>query len=117
MERTISLQETLFGLPITCTATVLDGGLHVLLTGGCRTHTGAVSLCRPKEAPTTISFPGHKEQIISESWAKFLADALEKEVCVVCGIHYDSATGDEIQEILRKTELMSKALLKALILI
>lgn len=114
MERTVSLQEVLFGYPITCQATVLDDGLSILLTGGSRTHVGAVSICRTGEVPDTCCFPGHKDHVLSEAWAKALSERHEGTICVACGIHYDHATGQQIQEILAAADRLLARLLAAL---
>lgn len=110
----ITLRESLFGEDIVCTATPLDQGLHVLLTGGHRSHIGAISTGEPGEAADTRIFPGHKDQHISAPWAERLASRLGQRVCVVCGIHYDGATREQIVEILRVTEGMLEDLLSRL---
>ena len=108
---TISLEEQLFGFPIRCTATRLDEGLHVLITGGIKTHIGAVSTCRPVEEPETKYFPGHKDQFVSAPWAKALAEKLSEPACVVCGIHYDNITKEQIAEIMAVTDKLLNELL------
>ena len=99
-----ALEETLFGYPIRCQLTKLDDGLHVLLTGGCRSHIGAISTAGPGEETKTQVFPGHKDQFVSEPWAAALAEKTGRRTCVVCGIHYDNATKAQIEEILRCTQ-------------
>lgn len=106
MDRNVILEETLFGFPIRCQVTRLDDGIHVLLTGGSRTHMGAISTCLPGNAPETRVFPGHKDHYISEPWAKTLAGHFGVPVCVVCGIHYDNASKAQIAEILDCTNGM-----------
>jgi hypothetical protein len=108
------LEETLFGYPIRAEAQRLDDGLHVLLTGGCRTHIGAVSLAQPGQEPETRFFPGHKDQFLSQPWAKALAEKTEQTVCVVCGIHYDQATKEQIAQIVEVTDRMLEELLQSL---
>ena len=84
----IELERLLFGCPICCRATRLDSGIHVLLTGGGRSHIGAVSVAEPDGKTETNVFPGHKDQFVSEPWAKALAAKIGQRACVVCGIHY-----------------------------
>jgi hypothetical protein len=110
MEKTLWL----FGYPIRCTVTTLDSGIHVLLTGGSRSHIGAVSIAQPGEAVDTKVFPGHKDQFISEPWAEKLSEATGQRVCVVCGIHYDDATKAQIAEILKETNRLLQALIQTL---
>lgn len=110
----ILLERQLFGYPIRCQAEPLDEGLSVLLTGGCRTHVGAVTAASPGSASQTMTFPGHKDQYVSRPWAEALAEKTKGRVCVVCGIHYDHASQEQIQEILRQTEEMLQELLRTL---
>ncbi len=104
----------LFGYPISCAVTRLDQGVHVLLTGGCRSHIGAVSLAGPGQGTRTQVFPGHKDQHISEPWAKAISERSGERTCVVCGIHYDNADQAQIREILRETELLLAQILAEL---
>lgn len=112
MDRNVTLEESLLGFPIRCNATRLDQGLHVLLMGGSRTHIGAISTCLPGNPPETKVFPGHKDQFVSEPWAQKLAEHFHVPVCVVCGIHYDNATGEQIVEILDCTNKMLHKLME-----
>lgn len=105
-------EEVLFGYPIRCQVTRLDDGVHVLLTGGCRSHIGAVSIAEPGTAAETTVFPGHKDQFVSEPWAEALAEKTGQRACVVCGIHYDDATQEQITQILRCTERMLRQVLE-----
>jgi hypothetical protein len=104
----------LFDYPIRCTVTTLDSGIHVLLTGGSRSHIGAVSVAQPGQPVDTMIFPGHKDQFISEPWAKKLSEATGQRVCVVCGIHYDDATKAQIAAILDETERLLQTVSQAL---
>lgn len=108
------LKTEYLGYPIECRTDFLDDGLHVLLTGGCRTHIGALSVAEPDGSSRTMTFPGHKDQFVSKPWAEQLARKAETRVCVVCGIHYDHATRDEIQGILHKTDELLAQLLEHL---
>ena len=99
-------QIELFGFPIRCVVTRLQKGVHVLLTGGCKSHIGAVSTAEPGGETQTQLFPGHKDQYISESWAKAICEKTGERACVVCGIHYDNANKVQIREILRETDLL-----------
>ncbi len=108
------LSISLFGHPIRCSATRLDRGVHVLLTGGCQSHIGAVTIAEPGAPPETRVFPGHKDQYISEPWAVRLAEKTGQRACVVCGIHYDGITGEQIAEILDRTDELLCALLEQL---
>lgn len=96
----MTLERSLFGKTITCRAERLDEGIHVLLAGGDRSHIGAISNAEPDESAETTVFPGHKDQYISAPWAEKLAARTGERACVVCGIHYDDATKDQIEAII-----------------
>lgn len=113
-ERMMEYSEMLFGYPIRCSAERLDSGVHVLLTGGCRSHIGAVSIAEPGKAPVTTVFPGHKDQFISEPWAKALAEKIGQRACVVCGIHYDNAAGEQIEAVMQCADALLAQLLQTL---
>lgn len=107
-------ERSVLGRPVCCTLTQLDDGIHVLLTGGDLSHIGAVSVCDPAKAPETITLPGHKEQYITEPWAKAIANAARQRCCVVCGIHYDSASPEDIRRILSETDQLLRQILEEL---
>ena len=107
------LERSLFGKTITCRAEKLDQGVHVLLTGGDQSHIGAYTLAEPGRAPVTTAFPGHKDQFLSEPWAKALSEKTGARTLVVCGIHYDNATKEQIGAIVDAcSELLAELLEK-----
>lgn len=98
--------KTLMGKEIRAEVRRLDEGVNVLLTGGEKSHIGAVS-CRTADGELqTIQLPGHKEGIVSEAWAHILGTALQETVCVECGIHYDHLRPEEIVRVVKATEEM-----------
>lgn len=110
MTRTV----TLFARPIVCRVTRLDQGIHVLLTGGDKSHIGAVSTAEPTGEVQTQLFPGHKDQYISAPWAEKLARTLGVRATVVCGIHYDGASKAQIGAILAETGALLSEILETL---
>lgn len=74
--------------------------MHVLLTGGQRSHIGAASLAQNGRLLASASYPGHKEQVISDLWAVRLSGQIGQCVTAVCGIHYDNASPEQIRAIL-----------------
>ena len=86
------LEITVLDFPLRAALTPLDEGLHVLLTGGCRTHVGAVTLAEPGCPPRTLLRQSHRDDVLSTRWAATLSDALHIPVCTACGVHYDDAT-------------------------
>ena len=63
MESYREIEKSLLGRKITARLQFLDEGLNVLLTGGEKSHIGAVSGRVPGQEPVDIEFPGHREGI------------------------------------------------------
>jgi hypothetical protein len=90
-----------------------QSGIQVLLTGGDLPHIGAVSVIGPDTELHTVTFPGHKEAVISEKWAMeiFAHTDPKQPVVVSCGIHYDGITAEGIRLVIERTdELLEKIL-------
>ena len=108
------LKRTLFGADITAQASVLDEGVHVLLTGGECSHVGAVALAQNGELLACPSFPGHKEQVVCERWALALSRETGGGAVAACGIHYDGLGREQIAEVVGLTDDMLDELLHIL---
>ena len=108
------LEETVLGFPITARLARLDDGVSVLLTGGSRTHVGAVTVAHPEGGLETVRVPGHKDHLVSEPWAAALRDRTGQRAAVTCGIHYDNASREDIREILSAADRMLSLLLAGL---
>lgn len=108
------LSHRLFGRPILCQVTDLDGDISVLLYGGDRSHIGAVSVAGPEMETITHGFPGHKEHLVTGVWAEKIAAFSGKHVCVQAGIHYDNATEQQIAEIMSLLDSMLEEILRSL---
>lgn len=102
------LQEEWRGYPVKAACTVLDEGIHVLITGGSRTHVGAVSYAFLGEPVQTVQFPEHRDGTVSAFWAEKLCRQFGTPVVVNCGIHYDRVSGNDIKEIVAVTERLLK---------
>jgi gallate decarboxylase subunit D len=86
---------------IELTATTVGRDLLLLISGGVR-HIGAAStayLNGERVEVQTSTVPHHKEHTISEDIAVRVAEALNRTVTVVMGIHYDDLTKDGIKEV------------------
>lgn len=97
---------------------MLDQGIRVDLYGGDLPHIGAVSAVSCDKRLETILFPGHREAVLSESWAASLNQA--RPVCpvaVTAGIHYDGVTREDIEEIVKVTEEMRKQVMEKISLL
>ncbi len=82
-----------------------DEGLTAVLTGGEKTHVGAVVLALPRQSLTgegsscdlyVLPVPGHKDDVVARPAAEALCTALNEPVCVSAGIHMDNASGEDI---------------------
>lgn len=75
--------------------------LLLMVTGG-EAHIGAASTAYASgegvQVQTTV-VPGHKEHVLTEGMAKRAAEALNRTVTVVMGIHYDDLSREEIHRI------------------
>ena len=111
--RVMTGSRSLLGYPIAYELTRLDEGIHVLLTGGCRSHIGAVSVGENGAVETRV-FPGHKDHLLSEPWAGAITRKTGQRCCVVCGIHYDGVSRADIAAILSAGEELLEELLEKL---
>lgn len=86
---------------IVLTATDVGNDLILLISGGVR-HIGAASTAywdgESVKVQTSV-VPHHKEHAISESIALRVAEALNKTVTVVMGIHYDDLSKEGILKV------------------
>ena len=96
-----------------------DEGLTAVLTGGEKTHVGAVVLALPRQSLTgegsscdcyVLPVPGHKDDVVAKTAAETLCLALNEPVCVSAGIHLDNASREDIELL---TEACRQAILKA----
>jgi len=88
-------------------ATTVGRDLLLLISGGVR-HIGATStayLEGEQVKVLTSAVPHHKEHTISEPIAIRVAEALNKTVTVVMGIHYDNLTKEGIMEVVEIVNL------------
>lgn len=106
MKREFSVVRILLGEPVCARVLPLDGGVRVEIYGGTRPHIGAVSMADPAGKITTMEFPGHREGVVAEQWAKALAAAGFCPAVVLAGIHYDGLDRDGIQKVVVATEGM-----------
>lgn len=61
----IEISQDVLGRRITLKASVLDEGIQILLTGGNRSHVGAVTVCEYEEGNVCCGI--HYDQIIRAS--------------------------------------------------
>ena len=112
MENYREVKRTLLGRQIRAIVHFLDQGINVLLTGGDKSHIGAVSGRIPGQDPVDIELPGHKEGIVARKWAEKLEAARGEPVWVECGIHYETLSREGIAQVVRTCGEMLEELLK-----
>lgn len=95
IERSIML----LGKPVHTSLCITDWGIEVLIAGGDRPHIGAVTVIDDRAHLNTQVFEGHKDDFISEEWAKILHRHNQVPVVISVGIHYDEIDAENIQMI------------------
>ena len=93
-------------LLIEAEAVRIGSDVLIYLWGGERPHIGSVaaaqagpSLKDPAQISATASvltFPGHKEDVIVKEAAEYLAAALDVNVVVTAGMHWDDLSAEQI---------------------
>ncbi len=95
----------------------------VIIIGGGETHIGAVGVSTPAASPhfkdkivssSIITLPGHKDDIVCKLIGEKISKKLNKNVCVITGIHYDNLTKEEIEEILNLCNMLINKILEKL---
>jgi hypothetical protein len=66
-----------------------------VITSAKEGHIGAVTI-REKTGLQSIGRQGHRDDVVSERVAEMLHAGLGEDITVVCGIHIDHATKEEI---------------------
>ena len=103
----IELSAIIFDYPITVTATPAGLDWNVTVLGGCAPHIGSVSLGEYQNGTVTLrtlTRETHKDQIVGDRFARALAGHTKSTVCVSCGIHYDNAAPQQLEQIIACTE-------------
>jgi gallate decarboxylase subunit D len=80
----------------------IGNDLLIIITGGDE-HIGAISLY-DKDSFSTMTKKGHKDNVLTELVAKMVYNRLKKDVAVICGIHIDNASKDDIKKIIDNTK-------------
>jgi hypothetical protein len=86
----------------------------VIITGGEEEHIGSATLIEEKGHLQTISKKGHKDHIVSERMANIIYDKIGKDLLVICGIHIDDASKEEIDILVDNTQVCVDRLLSQL---
>lgn len=89
--------------------------LLISIHGGDEHHIGGVSIAyvtpsHYRDALTvslsSLTFPGHKDYVVANSAAEKICKMLERSTVVTVGIHYDKATKNDIDEIIKAVDAL-----------
>lgn len=108
------VKREVLGYDIEACVTRMQRDLHILLTGGCLPHTGSASIYEGGKMVGLIQLHSHKDGIVGNQWAEELSAELHCRVTVVCGIHYDHASSEMLQEIVAQTDAMLQEVIENL---
>ena len=94
----------------------------VAIWGGEVPHIGAVAVAQPRPSlkdprvtsasASVICLVGHKEDELVKAAAEILSAALETQVVVTAGIHWDNLAPDAIQRIVQNSEILIDMILQ-----
>ncbi len=84
----------------------------IVITGGEEDHIGSATLIEAKGHLQTMIKKGHKDHIISEKMANIIYDTIGKDLLVVCGIHIDDASKEEIDILMDNAQVCVDIFLK-----
>ncbi|MCA8868950.1 MAG: hypothetical protein KDA67_09895 [Rhodobacteraceae bacterium] len=107
-------------------ARLIGPDVLVCIWGGERPHIGAVAAAQPRPSladpsvtsatASVLTYPGHKEDEVVKFASQELAGALDTNVVVTAGIHWDDLSPDAIaiirQRCVEITDLLKSALTK-----
>ncbi len=92
----------------------IGDSMLVAIWGGEKPHIGAVAVAQSRpslEDPfitsataSVICLQGHKEDDLAKAGAEILAAALDTEVVVTAGMHWDDIDADGIQKVIKNVE-------------
>jgi hypothetical protein len=96
--------------------------LLVAIWGGERPHIGAVSIAQPRPSlkdpkstsatASVICLLGHKEDELAKALSEVLSAALNTQVVVTAGIHWDNIDEQGIKKVLQNSEILLDLILE-----
>ena len=103
-------------------ARFIGNSLLVAIWGGEKPHIGAVSVAQPrpslKDAKITSSTAsvfcllGHKEDDLAKAGSEILASALNTDVVVTVGIHWENLDEKGVKKVIRNSEILLDLILE-----
>lgn len=89
----------------------------VKIFGGCTPHIGSTSVAywvQDRVEVKTILLPTHRDDVVSEQFAKTLSTYSHSTVTVVCGIHYENPDKQELAQIVSCTQELLDEILNSI---
>jgi glutamine amidotransferase-like uncharacterized protein len=84
----------------------------IVITGGEEDHIGSATLIEAKGHLQTMIKKGHQDHVVSEKMANIIYDTIGKDLLVVCGIHIDDASKEEIDILVNNAQECADIFLK-----
>jgi hypothetical protein len=120
MEFTLKTNEGAYDLE--AGVRLIGKDLLVAIWGGEKPHIGAVSVAQPRPSlkdPNVTSatasvfcFVGHKEDELAKATSEILAAALNTQVVVTAGIHWDNISEEGIRKVVKNSEILVDLILE-----
>lgn len=105
-------------------ALAIGEDLCIIITGGNKPHLGCVTLSIPRpglsdpkitgSTTSILNLTGHKDDEAARYVSHLLSSQLNKNVAVICGIHVDNITAEEIKDTFELLEKLSQTLIRNL---
>lgn len=103
-------------------ARFIGNSLLVAIWGGEKPHIGAVAVAQPRPSlkdpnvtsatSSVICLLGHKEDDLAKAGSEILASALNTEVVVTVGIHWDKLDIEGIEKVVQHAEILLDMILE-----
>ena len=107
---------------LTASVRMIGSDLLIAIWGGEKPHIGAVAVAQPRPSlkdPNATSatasvfcFVGHKEDDLAKAASEILAAALNTNVVVTAGIHWDNISKEGIQKVIYNSEILMDLILE-----
>ncbi len=120
----LTVEREFKGKPISLRAEPIGDDLLLILTGGDKAHVGSCLLAEPHEGIHPGDPPGattsvinrlkHLDEVVGREAAEKVAVSMGAPVALVCGIHYDEITPQEIDLIVSICRELTAELIAAL---
>jgi hypothetical protein len=104
---------------VTLQAITSGDDLTVIIGGGVKPHIGSVVIASPNKSNnvkyTIWTEEGHKDNVIAEDVATELIKKFDfnKNVVVIAGLHIDNATKEDINQLVKNSNILVENLLKS----